>query len=263
MKPSISQQIKQLEKKEQLFLNKPENPLIKSTFRPMADKIQDIIPDKLVSTLDSVFYKGFLLVFEKGSPYIEKTYSRDKIETDFDINNYAIENHYNKRYIKRMDKPSKQAALLNSSFSALEGGILGILGIGLPDIPLFLSVIIKTIYEVALSYGFSYTTSEEEAYILLLISAATASGDRQKEYDRQLEELGVKIDHAIEIKTEQDLYLKAASKTLSDALLTAKFIQGIPLVGIVGGAVNYAVINKISYYARMKYKKRYLRKKLL
>jgi hypothetical protein len=262
MKPNIIQQIKQLEKKEQLFLNKPENPLMKSAIHPMADKIQEIIPDKLASSLDTIFYKGFLLIFEKGSPYIEKTYSKEKFEADYDINNYAIENHFNKRQLKRIDKPSKQSVLMNSSFSALEGGVLGIFGIGLPDIPLFLSVIIRTLYEIALSYGFSYTSSKEEAYILLLISAAAASGEKQKEYDKQLNELGDKIDHSMEFIIEQDIYIKAASKTLSDALLTAKFIQGIPVIGAVGGAVNYALINRISNYARMKYKKRYLYQKL-
>ena len=48
------------------------------------------------------------------------------------------------------------------------------------------------------------------------------------------------------------------SKILSDSMLTSKFVQGIPIVGAVGSIVNYRIINKISKYASIKYKKRYL-----
>lgn len=37
--------------------------------------------------------------------------------------------------------------------SGVEGVGLGLLGIGLPDIPLFTAVILKSVYEIALSYG--------------------------------------------------------------------------------------------------------------
>jgi len=46
--------------------------------------------------------------------------------------------------------------MVNTSITVLEGGGLGLLGIGLPDIPLFIAVIMRTIYEVALSYGYDY-----------------------------------------------------------------------------------------------------------
>ncbi|MDD3172936.1 MAG: EcsC family protein [Herbinix sp.] len=247
---------------QSLIFNKPENPLLKSTILPVMDKIQEKIPEKLETTLNIAFYKGFQLVFEKGSPYIEKTYNKEKIEMDFDINNYAINKDFNKRHIKRLDKQSKQSSMVNSSFSALEGGVLGLLGIGLPDIPLFLSVMVKTIYEVALSYGFPYNSDDEAVYILLLISAAITKGETQKNYDNDLEQQGIKIDHNIVTDCNPDLQMEATAKALSDALLAAKFLQGIPVVGVVGGAVNYNILNKVSNYARIKYKKRYLMKKL-
>lgn len=262
MKYSINQQIRHLEKQEQKILNKQVNPLIKSTIMPFMDKVQDIIPDKLETVLNTAFYKGFQLVFKKGSPYIEKTYNKERIQMEFDINNYAVDKEVSKLHMKRLDKKSSQSSTANSSFAVFEGGILGLLGIGLPDIPLFLSVIVKTIYEIALSYGFSYNTDEEEAFILLLISASIAKGDKQKDFDRDLENLGAQIDQNIVIDVDPDSYMKVTSEILSDALLTAKFIQGFPVVGVVGGAVNYNIINKISSYARIKYKKRYLKKKL-
>jgi len=181
---------------------------------------------------------------------------------DFDINDYAVDKSSSKRHMNRLDKQSVQSKLLNTSFSAVEGGVLGVLGIGLPDIPLFLSVVIKTMYEVALSYGFGYDSPEEKAYILLLICGAITKGERQKEYNSKIESLGAELDQNIVTQINLDVQMKEAAEVLSDALLTAKFIQGIPFVGVVGGIVNYNILNKISSYARMKYKKRYLKKKL-
>ena len=62
--------------------------------------------------------------------------------------------------------------------STVEGVGLGILGIGLPDIVLFLSVILKGTYETALQYGFSYDTPEERMYILRLLETAMSKGEQ-------------------------------------------------------------------------------------
>lgn len=262
MKHTLDQQLKHLEMQESKLLNQPENPLMKSTITPVIDKIQNKIPEKLKSALNTAFFKGFQLVFEKGSPYIEKTYNKDKIETEFDINNFAVDRKLNKQHMTRLDKQSKQSKLVNSSFSVLEGGVLGFLGIGIPDIPLFLSVIVKTLYEVALSYGFHYDTEEEKDYILLLICGATAKPDKRKAFDDELEKLGMNIDQNIVSEINFNERMKVTAEVLSDALLTAKFVQGIPIVGAVGGIVNYNILNRISSYARLKYKKRYLKKKI-
>lgn len=257
----LNQQLKKIELQEQKILNQPEHSRIESAISPMMNRIQGIIPEKLKNTLDMAFYKGFQIVFEKGSPYIEKTYQREQIELEYDVNNYAIDKRLNKKHINKLDRYSKQSKLLNSSFSVLEGSILGVLGIGLPDIPLFLAVLVKTLYETALSYGYSYDTPEERAYILLLISGAITKGEIQREYNHVLELLGKQLDSNIESGIDMDIQMKETSSHLSEALLTAKFIQGIPVVGIIGGAVNYSIVSRVSRYARLKYKKRYLLKK--
>ena len=262
MNKILIQQMRQLEKQEQKMLNQPENSLMKTTVSPFMDKIQNKIPVKLKSTLDTAFYKGFQLVFEKGSSYIEKTYNKDKIEMEYDINNYAVDKKFTKRHFKKLDKQSGQSGMLNSTFSILEGGVLGLLGIGLPDIPLFLSVIVKTIYEISLSYGYQYNTAEEKTYILLLICGAITKGEKQKEFDRELELLGEKIDQNIVVDCNTEKQMKVTAGIFSDALITAKFIQGIPIVGVIGGVVNYSILNRVSKYTRIKYKKRYLQKKI-
>ncbi len=262
MEQQLSSQLKNIERKEQKFLQQADKDIVLSALSPMMGKLQDKIPKKLKDTLNTAFYKGFQLVFEKGSPYIEKTYNKDKLELEFDINDYAMDKRMNKRHISRLDRPSKQSALVNSSISVLEGGILGLLGVGLPDIPLFLGVIVKTIYEIALSYGFHYDTPEEKAYILLLISSSITRDEKQKELNKELELLSDKIDRNIDITPDLEQSMKTAAGHLSDSLLAAKFIQGVPLVGAIGGAVNYSIISRTAKFAGFKYKKRYLLKKM-
>lgn len=262
MNQLLGQQLKRIELQEKKILGSSNRPLLESTLSPMLDKIQGKIPTKLVDTLNAAFYKSFQIVFEKGSTYIEKTYNKDKIELEHDINNYALDKRINKKHINKMDRHSKQSKLINSSISVIEGGVLGLFGIGLPDIPLFLAVLVRTIYEIALSYGYSYSSTEEKAYLLLLIHAAIAKEEEQKELDKKLEALGAAIDNSIDTKVDTDLLMRETSNALSQTLLTTKFLQGIPVVGVIGGAVNYSITNRVAKYAHIKYKKRYLQKKL-
>lgn len=260
MNKQINNKMNRIRKEEQRFLNKKES-IFESMINPLTDKIQGYIPDSLKSTLDAAFYKGFKLVFEKGNTYIEKTYNKDKIQLEHDLNDYAIDKSSSKKYIHRMDKYANQSQIVNSSISAIEGGALGLLGIGLPDIPVFISLIMKSIYEIALSYGYGYDTNNEKEYVLLLINGAMTNGGKQKEWNRKINELGDSIDQNIITDIDLEEQMKYTAGVLSDALLTAKFIQGIPVVGAVGGIVNYNIIRKINRFASLKYKKRYYLRK--
>ena len=42
------------------------------------EKITRYVPQKLEATLHTAFYKAFELIFDKGTPVIEKTYQREK-----------------------------------------------------------------------------------------------------------------------------------------------------------------------------------------
>ncbi len=261
MNRELKKQFNQLNKKEERFLNKKENNLFKSMIDPVVSQLEGIIPQKLSDALETAFLKAFYLVIEKGERYIEKTYKKDQIQLEHDLNNQAIEKYLSKKYIKRLDKQANLSKRINTSLTVLEGGILGLLGIGLPDIPLFIAVIMRTIYEVALSYGYDYKSEEEKAYILYLISAAITQGENKQILNKRINQLAYQIDQNIPVEIDLYQQIEETAKNLSEALLVGKFLQGIPLVGAVGGLVNYAIINKISHYAGIKYKKRYLLKK--
>lgn len=258
MNSLIKKQLRQVEKQESKFLSKEKNVFIQSKIGPIWEKIEGKIPEGLKTTLDTAFMKGFQLVFEKGNSYIEKTYNKDQMQLEHELNNYAVDKSLSKKYIKKLDKEANGSKRINSALSVVEGGVLGALGIGLPDIPLFISVIMRTIYQVSLSYGYAYEKDEEKKYVLLLICGAVTYGEEQKEYNEKIDILAEKIDHNTSFEDDLKEYIKEASDLLSNSLLTAKFIQGIPVVGVIGGAVNYSMVSKIGKYAAIKYKKRYL-----
>ncbi|SHO47196.1 EcsC family protein [Anaerocolumna xylanovorans] len=262
MKKLLEEQLKEMEAKEEHFLQAKDNSYFKTKINPLLDKVRSKVPANLKETLDKAFFKAFELIYDKGTNIIEKTYNKDRLRVEHDINNLAVNRKLSKKHLKDLDKPSLDSSRFNATFSAIEGSVLGILGIGLPDIPVFLALIIKSMNEIALSYGFSYEREEEKVYICMLIQAALLQGKEQEVLNIRADELAGQIDTgtlpSLDVKKE----MKAASSCFSEVLLTAKFIQGAPLIGVVGGIVNHSYIKRITAYSRIKYKKRYLLKKI-
>ncbi|WP_288221383.1 EcsC family protein [uncultured Clostridium sp.] len=259
MSKFIKKEINKLNKKENKIINKKSNKIIKDKLIPISEKIEEKIPDKLRATLEGAFYNAFKVVFKGGSKYIEKLYNKEKIKLDHDINNYSLNKRATRKSLKLIDSQGKRSKLINSTISTVEGIGLGALGIGIPDIPIFISIILKTVYEIALSYGFNYESESEKIYILNLINVALTSEEEKLFYSEKLNEIENKISLCLELENNLDSEIKETAKVLSNTLLLVKFIQGLPIIGVVGGALNYQFINKISKYASIKYKKRYLK----
>lgn len=55
--------------------------------------------------------------------------------------------------------------------------------------------------------------------------------------------------------------IKLASSCLSKELLYMKFLQGLPIVGAVGGFYDVIYMKNINKYANLKYKRRFLSKR--
>ena len=175
---------------------------------------------------------------------------------EFQVNDFRVDKKPTKRSLRKMETMGKKSKLLNSAVTTVEGIGLGALGVGIPDIPVFLSMLLKGMYETAASYGYDYNKKEEQILILRMIAAGLAEGAEKRKADRMVEEwLGfVPVTEALTFEEE----VQRASEALSNAMLMAKFIQGLPVVGAAGGMSNPIVYQKISQYAMLKYKKRYL-----
>ena len=195
--------------------------------------------------------------FEKGTVWIEKTYDREKKEQDYKINEYAANLRGNAKSVKAFGRKARSGKLLNTAISTVEGFGMGILGMGLPDIPLFLSVVLKSIYELALDYGFSYDTEEEQLFILKIIETAMLHGNSLLEGNDEIDAWMAKEACFTLNKQEQ---MQNTSYALSEELLYLKFVQGVPVVGILGGVSDIIYQKKITDYAALKYKRRFLKK---
>lgn len=245
----------QFQKKEQKFLaSRTEK---KDTF--LNKKLAEKVPEKLQGTLDSAFAKAFGMIFEKGTGIIEKTFKKDELQKSFKINEYADEVWQTRGSLKVFEKKAEKAGRLNLLVSGAAGIGMGAFGAGLPDIALFVGFILRSVYEIALDYGYDYESEEERRFILLLIEGAVSYGDELRKIDDML-------NAYIEQKEVPDNYdekqqIERTAAGLSKELLYMKFLQGIPIVGVVGGAYDVVYLKKITEYANLKYKKRFLLKK--
>ena len=169
---------------------------IQKKLEPGAKAIKGKIPEKLKITLDALFEKAFYLVFEKGTDIIEKTYNKRELEAKHISNDYLVEATKTHRSFRNLFKGAKRSKRIGKAVALLEGGALGLLGIGIPDIPIFTAVLLKGIYEISLNYGFDYSRYEEKIYILKLIQVALMK-DNQKKSSIELDQLSYHIEKGV------------------------------------------------------------------
>lgn len=253
----IRKSLKKIDRKEEKLLQKAGGGI----FKPLTDKVEDKIPDGLYEKLQQAFYLGFKTVFEKGNGLIEKTYDREQLELNHRVCNESFEQLNKKKGLKAINKLAGQGSLRNLGITALEGTGLGLFGIGLPDIPIFIGVVLKSIYEISLSYGYDYKKEDEQYFILKLIEAALATDEKKAACNAEVDKLIGFFQQDVAIGYDFDLQMRQTADSFATDMLCIKFLQGLPLVGVVGGPANVMYCKKISDYARLKYQKRYLLQK--
>ena len=235
--------------------------------------VEKKVPATLQKTLETAFNKAFVTVFEKGSGLIEKTYRKQRHERLFREHERDIHAEgFNGKSLRRFERQAKHTAAKNLTITTVEGIGFGIVGLGIPDIPIFVSVMLKSIYEIALSYGFSYSTDKEKLFILKLIDTALKSGEvlRQKDADmNKLIRRYFEEEETAEAETDPfvvELQIKrqidSSAEALSHELLYGKFLQGSTFIGVIGGTADFTCLKRITDYAALKYKRRFLLRQL-
>lgn len=239
-------------RKEQHFFNNRIDKKESKLNNMLADKI----PEKLQSTLDTAFEKAFAVVFDKGSGIIEKTFNKYKIKLDYKVNMYTDEIAGSQKTLHAFNKQADEKGNLNLAISGISGVGMGLLGIGIPDIPIFIGMIIKNLYEISLTYGIDYNFAEEKYFMLLIIEGAVSYGDNliriNKKIEKFIRENRLPEDYNC---SEQ---VSETSSILSKELLYMKFLQGIPIIGVIGGTYDLICMKQITEYAKLKYQKRFL-----
>lgn len=254
-KNAIQKELDSIEKTEKKLRKKA-----KITAISYKEKIEAKIPEGISSTLQKGFSKAFGIVFERGIGVIEKGYNKEKIVADYEIHNYAVDKKGNRRELKKLKRSAQKSDLLNMSITTVEGVGFGVLGIGLPDIVIFIGMILKGVYEVSLRYGYDYDLSQEKYFILTMMKTALSKGDEWTLFNSEVDSMlssSCAVSEDV-LKSE----IEDTSKVFATDMLVLKFIQGLPIVGVVGGVFNTVYYNKILNYVRLKYHKRYLLDKL-
>ena len=93
--------------------------------------------------------------------------------------------------------------------------------------------------------------------------AGVTKEEVQAMYNRHLDEITKGDEQRLKDTQHLDSVIKETAHCLAEAMLIAKFIQGLPVVGVVGGFSNFTIMKDISEMAKVKYKKRYLKEKLI
>lgn len=247
--------------RELLIVAKQEKKLEKAALkaRPAGWKttLESKLPGKVYAGLEKAFAKGFSVVFSKGRGIIEKSYPKETIREDQSIREYALQVKGGRKELRQMVKSVKRSHARNMVMTTVEGVGLGVLGIGMPDIVLFLSAILRGVYETALNYGYDYIPREEQMLILKMMAASLSEGEDWQVRSEEIDDLlaGEECDTSEAAYRAQ---LQDTAAMFAVDMLLLKFIQGLPIVGMIGGAANPVYYRRILRYVQLKYRKRYL-----
>ncbi|MEG1849447.1 MAG: EcsC family protein, partial [Oscillospiraceae bacterium] len=148
--PLVDRQLAALSLREEKFLAQAAGPLT-TRLAPAAAALEQTVPLTLRRTLEAAFSKSFLLVFEKGDPLIRRSSDLDAIAVRHRTLDAAVSPHPKRKQLRAVDRQAKASGRFHLAATAVEGAGLGLLGVGLPDIPIFLGMLLREGYEIAAS----------------------------------------------------------------------------------------------------------------
>ncbi|KAA9340175.1 EcsC family protein [Adhaeribacter soli] len=143
--------------------------------------------------------------------------------------------------------------------AAAEGGVTGAGGflMGLADFPLFLSLKLKMLFDIAALYGYATDDYRERLYLLFIFQLTFSSQQQRRKvylnmtnWDEQKQHLPSDINQ-FDWRSFQQEY--------RDYIDLAKMAQLIPIIGApVGAVVNYRLTDKLGRFAMNAYRMRKL-----
>ncbi len=248
---ALEKELEAVRRKEERYLKKRAEKKVSALSRALEQKA----PEKLQDILNAAFSRAFSLVFQKGTAVIEKTCPGEKIKKEVMVREYAAEIRGDRRSLREFSNQAAKGKRKSMLVSGAGGIGLGIFGVGLPDIPLFTAVLLRSIYETGMQFGYFGKTEKEQRFILLLIQGALSYGD---EFIAVNEKVDAYSENSILPEEPFASQMDAAAAALARELLCMKFLQGIPVAGAVGGAYDAVCLKKIMDYVQLKYRKRFL-----
>ena len=215
------------------------------------------VPDKLILTMDTAFFTAFQVLFQRGTRLLGRTIPARKLLGERYLKEYAIRKAPGARSMGAFQRSAALSGALTTAAATAEGCVLGLLGMGLPDIPILMSILLRSIYHTAVRYGFAYDTKGERSYILLVLCAALTDGPDRQSYSVRADELGQLLDRDQVPWVDLEAQMREAAKALAGAMLVPKFLQGMTFIGVVGGASNFTTTRRVTDMPTAKYPRRF------
>ncbi len=226
--------------------------------------IRERIPEKAYNALQTAFEKAFSIIFNKGGSLIEKTGSIEKARRKYDELRESLDLMILPGTLRAIDKNASSRVVSGRLVGTADGTIQGLLGSGIPDIPIFLGLLLKQCYEIGASYGCDYRDPKERRFTTCVLKFAFCEPEKRAEYSQECDDLAGIMERGEEYDADlSDGDIHEISSVLAGGMLVAKFIQGMTFIGVVGGAFNYSLMGRVSKAARLKYKKRFLYRYML
>jgi len=205
--------------------------------KSVQDKINTWIPEKVHRAITATIKQMI-----RGVLFGAKWTTRDKLPLS----------------LEESDKIVEEKIKIYRNTAAAEGAVTGAGGIllSLADFPLLIAIKIKLLFEIAASYGYSVNDYKERIYILHIFQLAFSSAKHRKnvfmamkDWDERSKSLPEDINQ-FEWRSFQQEY--------RDYIDLAKLAQLIPIIGApVGAVVNYRLIRKLGFTAKMAYHMRW------
>ena len=159
--------------------------------------------------------------------------------------------------LEEIEGKVKERINFYSSSAAVEGAATGFGGflLSLADFPLWLTLKMKMLFEIASRYGFDTKDYKERIYILHIFQLTFSSQERRNEIFDKMESWEVTREH---LPTDINAFdWRTFQLEYRDYIDLAKLLQLIPGVGAIAGAyVNHKLTNKLGEIAMNAYRMR-------
>lgn len=156
-----------------------------------------------------------------------------------------------------IEEKVKEKIDIYSKTAAAEGGVTGYGGIlmGLADLPLWLSIKIKMLFEIANLYGHDLSDYKERIYILHIFQLTFSRNKQQKDIFEMIKDWEIEKEKLPADINEFDW--RSFQIEYRDYLDLAKLLQLIPGFGaIVGIYINHKLTRRLGQFAMNAYRMR-------
>lgn len=192
----------------------------------------DSLPTLHRETLEMAFYQSLAFLMNPQEDILANFICREELEEKFHQLDRAVDHDPGFRALGHMEREAARLNNMDFSAAALEGLGFGTVGIGSPETVILCALMLRTLYETGLVYGFNIDHPWEKD----LADGITPEIDRERR-------------------------MHTAAARMAGSMSLQKFVQGIPVIGAAGLFFNTAAMNRLQTLSRCVYKQRYLRMK--